>query len=168
LVKGHYRRAAHKVDVKYNGTAADAKGPMEQALENLGGVHPLVFGHYGEVCKSTDQLLRSAAEVGARRLQGALYVKTPEQAAAVLLWQLRRKVSAAILRANLDCLQNHMQHLSKTAAASRRCRDAARRRFFRGGDPSSASYQYNRTHFLMWVYTRQSHRTRDAQSCGRA
>ena len=51
---------------------------------------PLVFGHYmyGEICKSFDMLLRTASRVRAQRLQGALYVKTPEQAAAELLWQL--------------------------------------------------------------------------------
>ena len=73
----------------------------------------------------------------------AMYTKTQEQAAAVLLWQLRRKMSATILRANLNCLQELMKHLHQNGTASRRCREDARRRFFRGGDPSTASYQYN-------------------------
>lgn len=146
LVPNQYATAARNVDTRFNGTAANAKGPMEKALEDMGGVKPLVFGHYGEICKSFDRLLRTASRVGAQRLQGALYVKTPEQAAAVLLWQLRRKVASAVLRANVNCLQDLMPNLFRYGPSSQRNREEAQRRFFSRGDASSTSYQYDRSH----------------------
>ena len=48
-------------------------------------------GHFGEINPRFDRLLGDAAEVGVLQLQDAIYTKTPEQARAVLLWQLRRK-----------------------------------------------------------------------------
>ena len=106
----------------------------------------LVAGHFGEISKGFDTLLHRAAETGAARLQRALYQKTPERAKAVLLYQLRRKIAAAICRANLDCLAGRMQHLGGLAAQAKRNRDDSRRRFFTYGDPSHASYEYRRAY----------------------
>ena len=142
-----YPTKAHtNVDIKYNGTAPGAFGPLEAALTGMGGVHPLVSGAFGEINVEFDDLLKNAAEVGALRYQGAMYVKTHEQARAALLWSLRRKTSASIFRANLDCLHNRMRHVQGDARGQRRRRDASRRRFFPGGDPSHASYRFREQH----------------------
>ena len=111
-------------------------------MAGYGGVVPLVVGPYGEVNKELDTLMRKSAEVGAARLQDAMYAKTPEQASAVLLWQLRRKLVAASLRATLNCLHEQLGHVSGGAAAATKRRAAARKRFFPGGDAAHASYHY--------------------------
>jgi hypothetical protein len=146
-VPREYERKAHNnIDVKFNGTAPDAVGPMEQCLKDHGGVNPLVFGHFGEICYEFDRLLQQAAETGAARLRDALFVKTAEQAKTVLLWKLRRKLAASIFRANLDCFQSQMEHLSGDAGNARRNHAFARKRFCARGDLSRTTYEYRQTH----------------------
>eukprot|EP00037_Helgoeca_nana_P028923 m.342991 g.342991 ORF g.342991 m.342991 type:complete len:727 (+) comp27865_c4_seq3:52-2232(+) len=146
-VPREYERKAHQnIDVKFNGTAPGDVGPMEQCLKDHGGVVPLVFGHYGEICYEFDRLLQEAAETGAARLRDALYVKTAEQAKTVLLWKLRRKMAASIFRANLDCFQSQMEHLTGDAGSARRNHAFARKRFFARGDLSRTTYEYRQTH----------------------
>jgi hypothetical protein len=143
-----YIRKARAVDAKYNATVTGTVGPMEAALQSYGGVAPLVAGHFGEINKGFDKLLGDAAELGVQQLQNALYTKTADQARAVLLWQLRRKMLAAICRANLNCMQGLMVHLgtSGATAQSHARRANARRYFFPHGDAANASYQYRSSH----------------------
>ena len=65
---------------------------------------------------------------------------------AVLLWRLRKKMTAAIFRANLDALESLMEHLSGNAAAASARRAHSRRRFFEHGDASRASYAWRSSH----------------------
>jgi hypothetical protein len=64
------------VDKKYNGTAHDAVGPMEVALNAYGGVQPLVAGYFGEINPRFDRLLGDAAAAGVMQLQDALHAKS--------------------------------------------------------------------------------------------
>ena len=145
-----YKTKAHKVDVQYNNTPQGQTGPMERALNQMGGVNPLVFGAYGEINKEFAELLSSVAELASTRLQAALGVNNQDQAKAVLLWQLRRKLAAAIIKANMDCLQSLMGHIgnfsSYSSELSSRRRQEARRRFFGNSDPSVVLSQF-RSHF---------------------
>ena len=142
----YYLRRAHaNIDVEFNGTNPDEVGPMEKALKDMGGIAPLVFGHFGEISKGFDRLLVKAAKIGADRLKDALYVKTVHQAKAVLTWRLRRTMAGAIFRAQLDCLQCQMQHLTSSSNANRKRRAYARQRYF-GDDVSRSSYHF-RTSF---------------------
>ena len=147
-VPAGYIHKARVVDVKYNGTAPGQVGPMEAALASYGGVSPLVAGHFNEISRGFDKLLGDAAELGAQQLQNALYTKSATQARAVLLWQLRRKMAAAICRANINCLQDLMAHLGTSGANARsHARKAnARRYFFPRGDPANTGYQHRATH----------------------
>ena len=112
----------------------------------MGGVKPLVFGAYGETNAAFNKLMAAAAEVGSSRHQAALGVNSPEKAQSVLLWQIRRNLAAAIIRANLDCLQFLMGHLgisrNNSWETSIRRRQQARRRFFNSSDPSVVTSQY--------------------------
>ena len=51
----------------YHNTAPGEQGPMEAALQSLGGCTGLVGGFYGEMSKSVDQLAKTAARQGAER-----------------------------------------------------------------------------------------------------
>ena len=145
-----YKTKAHNVDVQFNNTPQGQTGPMERALNQMGGVNPLVFGAYGEINKEFTELLSTVAESASIRLQAALGVNNQDQAKAVLLWQLRRKLAAAIIKANMDCLQSLMGHIgnfsSYSSELSSKQRQAARRRFFGNSDPSVVSGQF-RTYF---------------------
>jgi len=147
-VGNEYLRKAREVDTNFNGTAQGAVGPMETMMTAYGGVKPLVAGFFGELNDGFEAMLGQVAEVGVRQLQDALYTKTPEQARAVLLWQLRRKMAAAILRANLNCLQSLMTNISPNGVGvgSEAHRFNARKYFFPRGDAASCSYAYRSTH----------------------
>jgi len=149
-VNTEYLRLAHqKIDRPFHNTAPGDVGPMEAELRSYGdpAVTGLVAGHFGEIGRQFDDLLKDFATIGAMRLQAALYAKTPDQARAVLLHQLRRKTAALILTANLRCLQNRMQHLGTgNQGQAWRRRAQSRRRFFPGGDASWASYRYREEH----------------------
>ena len=159
LLPGEYENKTHKVDVKMNGTPEGQIGPMQKALRDLGGINPLIFGAYGETNAAFNKLLSAAAEVGSIRHQAALGVNSPEKAKAVLLWQLRRKLAAAIVRANLNCLQFLMGHLgisrNNSWETSVRRRQQARSRFFNSSDPSVVTGQFRN------AYSTYSDRTRD-------
>ena len=122
-------------------------------------MNPLIFGAYGETNTAFNKLLSAAAEVGSIRHQAALGVNSPEKAKAVLLWQLRRKLAAAIVRANLNCLQFLMGHLgisrNNSWETSVRRRQQARSRFFNSSDPSVVTDQFRN------AYSTYSDRTRD-------
>ena len=88
-----------------------------------------------------------AKMVRAQFLADSKGAPSPELARAVLLNRLRRKTAAAIFTANLQCLQNRMQHLGTgNQGQARRRREQSRRRFFLGGDASWASYRYREEH----------------------
>ena len=84
---------------------------MQRALKDKGGVHPIIFGAYGDTNDEFNKPLSSVAEIGSIRLQAALCVQNQDQTRSVLLWQLRRKKAAAIVWANVDCLQTLVGHL---------------------------------------------------------
>ena len=144
LIPNEYLSKARTVDEKYNNTPSGQIGPMQQALKDKGGVHPIIFGAYGDTNDGFNKLLSSVAEIGSTRLQAALGTQTQDQARLVLLWQLRRKMAAAVIRANMDCLQLRMGYLGNTTGygAPRRRRQQARRRFFGNLDPSEVTAQF--------------------------
>ena len=100
-IPGTYVRKARRVDQRFNGTAVNAVGPMEQRLKDFGDpcVTPLVFGCWGEINSEFDDLLKYAASVGASRLWQPMLAASPEKAQGILLWNLRRRVGCEALRA---------------------------------------------------------------------
>ena len=47
-VPAEYKHAAHRFDGIYNGTTQNAVGPLEQGLEDFGGIKPLVVVQFGD------------------------------------------------------------------------------------------------------------------------
>ena len=100
--------------------------------------------------KTFNALLHQAAKLGSIRLKGSLSVKSDQQASAILLHVLRRKMASAIFRAHLNCLQTLRGFVGNSGHARTEQRRAdARRRFFPGGDPSASTAQYRNTHRMM-------------------
>ena len=52
------------------------------------------------------------------------------------MWKLRRKIGAAIVRANAMLLMDRVAHTGGDAAAAHSRQSRAESRFFRGGGPS--------------------------------
>jgi hypothetical protein len=112
-------------------------------LRSFGAVTGLVFGWFGEINIDFDNLLCTAAEIGAERLWSDLNCTTIEHAKGVLVWSLRRKMAAAIARANVDHLFGRISLLTgdPNAAASRRA--ASQARFFRNHDPAFSTHAHH-------------------------
>ena len=64
------------------------------------------------------------------------------QFSGILMWKLRRKIGAAIVRANVMLLMDRVAHTGGDAAAAYSRQSRAESRFFRGGDPAEASYAH--------------------------
>ena len=103
----------------------------------------VVFGWFGEINREFDALLCTAAELGAERLWSDLNCPSTERATSVLVWSLRRKMAAAIARANVDLLLGRVSLLSgdPNAAASRSAVSQAR--FFNGVDPAFSTHAHD-------------------------
>ena len=64
------------------------------------------------------------------------------KACGILMWKLRRKTGAAIVRANAMLLMDRVAHTGSDATAAYSRQSRAESRFFRGGDPAEASYAH--------------------------
>jgi hypothetical protein len=143
-IPGTYVRKARRVDQRFNGTAVNAVGPMEQRLKDFGDpcVTPLVFGWWGEINSEFDDLLKYAASVGASRLWQPMLAASPEKAQGILLWNLRRRIGCEALRANVQHLMDRSAFITGDAAAAAARRDRAMSTYFQGGDPGSVGQAY--------------------------
>ena len=143
-IPGTHLRKARTVDQRFNGTAVNAVGPMEQRLKDFGDpcVTPLVFGWWGEINSEFDDLLKYAASVGASRLWQPMLAASPEKAQGILLWNLRRRIGCEALRANVQHLMDRSAFITGDAAAAAARRDRAMSTYFQGGDPGSVGQAY--------------------------
>ena len=77
-----------------------AQRPIAAKLTSFGKVHGLAFGWYGECNPALEQLLSRAAEFGSQHLWQPMMAASRGKARGILMWNLRRKIGAAIVRAN--------------------------------------------------------------------
>ena len=82
--------------------APGEQGPMEAALQSLGGCTGLVGGFYGEMSKSVDQLAKTAARQGAERqaAKWALDNTAISYLRSVLTNKIRTNWAMALFRGN--------------------------------------------------------------------
>ena len=124
-IPSEYVRKAHRVDVKFCGTAAEAVGPVEAKLRTFDPVHGLVFGAYGEASPAVHNFLDVVADVGCRRHKRAMRADTEAQARAGLIWLLRRRWGMEAVRSNARLLLGRMEHVGRGAGAAAARRQAA-------------------------------------------
>ena len=65
-----------------------------------------------------------------------------EDAKAILLFKIRSRVNAAIMKAQADIILGRLRHLTGRRAGRLRDTEWARSRFFTQGDCASATMQY--------------------------
>ena len=65
------------------------------------------------------------------------------KARGILMWKLRMKIGAAIVRANAMLLMDRVAHTGGDAGAAYSRQSRAESRFFRGGDPAEATYAHD-------------------------
>ena len=85
-------------------------------------------------------LLSRAAEFGFQHLWQPMMAASRGKARGILTWKLRRKIGAAIVRANVMLLMDHVAHMGGGAAAAYSRQSRVESRFFRG--PAEASHAH--------------------------
>ena len=105
-------------------------------------VQALAFGWFGECSPALEHLLSRAADFGSQHLWQPMMAASQGKARGILMWKLRMKIGAAIVRANAMLLLDRVAHTGGDAAAAYSRQSRAESRFFRGGDPAEATYAH--------------------------
>ena len=114
------------------------KGPLQQSWRPLGR-HRLAFGWHGECSPALERLLSRAAEFGSQRLWQPMMAASRGKARGILMWKLRRKIGAAVVRANAMLLMDRVAPAGGDAAAAHSRQSRAESRFFLGRGAAEAS-----------------------------
>ena len=99
-----YRKKAKKVDQEILGQGGEVRGPVERRLDEFGELLGLCFGAWGEASEGVHQLVQTLAE--ARLKYQGLQMGRPgsDQELGLLVGQVRRHLSLAAVKAQVDCL----------------------------------------------------------------
>jgi hypothetical protein len=84
-----------KLDHSLGGYARGCVGPLEQRLDALGGVTPLVCGAFGGINKAWHYLQKKIAAVRAQKVWRELRCPSVSQARGVLLQHMQRRMCFA-------------------------------------------------------------------------
>ena len=123
-IGGEYQRTATKVDQELG--FADLGGPTLRKLQSFPPVLDLVFGAYGECSDGVKSMLDSFGESRLRTL--GLAKGTPEALKELgqVTGYLRRRLSTAVIRANVRCLLERMLLVGEGVGQAGRRRQWAR------------------------------------------
>ena len=110
-----YHDKAHKIDTKYCGTGQNQVGPLEQRLNGFGDLLCLVAGQYGEASQDFHKLLGKLATSKVAHIARLEGCHLSESECGLLLHQMRRRLSVAIIRAQSSCLLSRLGHFSPGA-----------------------------------------------------
>ena len=104
MLQGEYVKKAKDIDRNYVGVQ-EGVGPVERRLQQFGEVRGLVMGAFAEASEDMHNLLQEMAEsrVAAVDLQASQGSGEREDI-SVVIGQLRRRLSVATIRANINCL----------------------------------------------------------------
>ena len=117
-----YRSKARKVDVEVLGVEREQKGPVEKRLDEFGALLGLCFGAWGEASEGVHQLVQTLAE-SRLKFQGLQRGRPgSEQELGVIVGQVRRRISLAAVKAQVDCLLSKLHQVGpgNTQLAKRR------------------------------------------------
>ena len=97
-------------------------GPLQQRLESFGDLQCIVAGQYAEVSQHTHDLLKKLASSKAAHISHFEGRHVSDQEEGILLNQLRRRLSIAIVTSQSNCILSRLGHYSPGAkeAAQRR------------------------------------------------
>ena len=125
-MEGEYRKKAKDVDRNFGGFVAMGKmeGPVEKKLQEFGDLRGLVFGAFAEASEDVHGLIQSMAEsrIAAADLMRAQPGAEPSrESLSVVVGQLRRRLSVAVVRANSNCLLTRLTYCGEgTEQATKR------------------------------------------------
>ena len=106
-----YIRKARKIDQIRNKLANGEKGPVEQRLMEFGDLIGLCFGAWGEASTDVHNLVQTLAE-SRLNFQGLKSGRQRrQQELGIIVGQIRRKLSAAAVKAQVECLLSRIHQV---------------------------------------------------------
>ena len=122
LLESEYRKKARDVDRDHVGTPDGQEGPVLRHLNQYGDVLGLVVEAWGEGSEDLHNLLRTIALSRLSAIGLARGRPGSEEELAVIVGQVRRRLSVAAIRANSTCLLSRLSLIGEEArrAADRR------------------------------------------------
>ena len=125
-LNGEYRDKAKLVDRQYGDVQEGTVGPVQRKLESFGEIKGLVFGAFGEGSEDVHTLVQSLASSRARTMALQRGRDCGEGELAVIVGEVRRRLSVAAVKSQADCLLNRMSSIGQGAVAAGRRRQWAR------------------------------------------
>ena len=108
LLPTEYRKKAKDVDKNYVGTPDGQEGPVLRQLNQYGPLLGLVVGAWGEGSEDLHNLVQTISESRLAAIGLSRGRPGSEQELAVIIGQVRRRLSVAAVRANATCLLNRL------------------------------------------------------------
>ena len=123
----NYRRKARDADAEAREQSGDARGPVEQKLEEYGDLVGLVFGAWGEASEDVHTLIQT---MSLSRLNSQ--VRSRGKAASnhelgLITSQIRRRLSQVVIKAQVDCLLSRLHQVGQGNGAMLKRREWAHR-----------------------------------------
>ena len=115
-VKRDAVRTAHIADVKYNNTAQDSVGPVEERLRSIGPITPFVFGAYGEVSEDVEKFVKEVALQAARKHAWRGGARDFNTAASCIKHRIKQDLSVAAGRARMELLLSRIDFVDAPQA----------------------------------------------------
>ena len=103
-------RRAEALDAKCFGVHPPSVGPWQRALNEAGGVRPLVFGQYWETSAGLDDLLQEIATIGADQAADRYLLESPLAAVGVQRRLLRQRLVCCIAKAQSNVLLRRLHY----------------------------------------------------------
>ena len=125
-LNSEYLDKAKLVDRQYGEVQEGTVGPVQRKLESFGEIKGLVFGAFGEGSEDVHTLVQSLATSRARTVALQRGRECSEGELAVIVGEVRRRLSVAAVKAQADCLLNRMSSIGQGAVAAGKRRQWAR------------------------------------------
>ena len=103
-----YRRKARQADRESREMSGDARGPVEQKLEQFGDLLGLVFGAWGEASEGVHTLIEIMATSRLNSQERTRGRPGNKQELGLITAQIRRRLSQVVIKAQVNCLLNRL------------------------------------------------------------
>ena len=112
-LQSDYRKKAKTIDQEVLGRDPNSRGPVERRLDEFGEIIGLVFGPWADASKDVHDLVARLAEsrLKFQMLQQGRPEGGSDNELAVIVGQIRRKLSLAVTKANVVCLLSKLHQV---------------------------------------------------------
>lgn len=106
-----YRRKARNADKESREIKGDARGPVEQKLEEYGDLLGLVFGAWGEASEGIHSLIQTLSLPRLNSLLRPRGKAASNQELAHITSQIRRRLSQVVIKSQVDCRLSRLHQI---------------------------------------------------------